>query len=225
MKVSLEECLLRISFEEPQKTLSWAIYGGGKNLSDTILWIQVSREDLSLSVDPKQWITNYLYQRNFPDAVAMLTSANVTLFQDIERWNETFSVRCISTVGLTNALRVGDPPAREMLRLGTINLLCAISIPLSEEAHLEALSIAAEARTAAVLNAHLPSTESGHLATGTGTDCIVVSAPASGFENNLTYYAGKHTPLGSLIGRAVYDSVQLGVEQWKIDSENQRRNH
>lgn len=58
---------------------------------------------------------------------------------------------------------------------GTINLLVHINNPLSVAAHIEAMSIAAEARTAAIIELGL--TVGGRAATGTGTDCIAVSAP------------------------------------------------
>jgi adenosylcobinamide amidohydrolase len=110
-------------------------------------------------------------------------------------------------VGVHNALRVGDAP-RVAEPAGTINLLCQISRPLSKEAALEALSIATEARTAAVLESGIPSVESGKPATGTGTDCIVIAAPQRG---EALHYVGKHTPAGHLIGTSVLEAVRSGL--------------
>ena len=109
--------------------------------------------------------------------------------------------------------RVGDAPgANAMAPVGTINLLCAVSVPLSEEAALEALSIAVEARTAAVLEARHPSRRSGAPATGTGTDCVVLAWPEPVAPPAV--FAGKHTALGHVIGRAVGDCVRAGVADW-----------
>ncbi|HYC21958.1 MAG TPA: adenosylcobinamide amidohydrolase, partial [Candidatus Bathyarchaeia archaeon] len=110
-----------------------------------------------------------------------------------------------------NALRAGDPPD-DGQRVGTINLLCCVSTPLAEEALVEALAIAAEARAAAVLDASVASRSTGRPATGTGTDCIVVAAPGlDGGES----FAGKHTLVGHLIGCAAGDATRQGVEAWK----------
>jgi adenosylcobinamide amidohydrolase len=124
----------------------------------------------------------------------------------------------VATVGLGNALRVGDPalPAAS----GTINLLCRLSVPLSPTAALEALTIAAEARTVAVREAALPSRRSGRFASGTGTDCIVLAAPVGPAG---AAYAGKHTAIGQVIGAAVGDAVARGIEDWLADQRAEPR--
>src|SRR5207237_10770827 len=73
------------------------------------------------------------------------------------------------------------------------------------------LGLAAEARTAAVLEARVPSRRTGKPATGTGTDCIVVAAPDAGAR---LAYAGKHTPIGALAGGVVREAVERGVRRW-----------
>jgi adenosylcobinamide amidohydrolase len=107
-------------------------------------------------------------------------------------------------VGFGNALRVGDPPISPM-SVGTINILCHVSTPLTDGGLLEVMSLVAEARTVAVLAHRVRSTVTGQLATGTGTDCIAVSCPATGAEP--TNYAGKHTLIGHLVGQATLEAV------------------
>jgi adenosylcobinamide amidohydrolase len=114
-------------------------------------------------------------------------------------------------VGLGNALRAGDAPGPAG-RIGTINVVCHVSVALCDEAMLEALALAAEARTLAVHEAGIASRLSGKSASGTGTDCIVIAAPVAGEPFR---YAGKHTVIGHLIGRTVHDAVRCGVEQWQ----------
>jgi len=77
----------------------------------------------------------------------------------------------------------------------------------------EALGVATEARTAAVLDGRVPSrrASSGSLATGTGTDCIVVAAPEAGPSLR---WVGKHTLAGALLGGAVREAVARGVRRW-----------
>lgn len=76
---------------------------------------------------------------------------------------------------------------------------------LSEAARLEALSIAAEARTAGIMDLGL--TRNGRIVTGTGTDCIVVASPCGGPD---APFAGLHTDIGVSLGLAIYDAVTAG---------------
>ena len=78
------------------------------------------------------------------------------------------------------------------------------------EAQLEALALAAEARTLAVREAGIASTRTGLPASGTGTDCIVIAAPDAPHDQ-CAAYAGKHTALGHVIGAAVHDATRLGI--------------
>ena len=83
---------------------------------------------------------------------------------------------------------------------------------LTQAALIEALSIATQARTAAVMDAqfNLPT----GIATGTGTDCIAVAAPG-----RPTRPSPACTPTsGAAIGRAVYTAVAEGTTRWLAKS-------
>lgn len=209
---------LLVRFTSPQEVLSWAVWGGGRGRSRTVAWYQVTAEDLKPPVDPQQFLREKLQERSLLEAVGLLTSADLEAYTDVEKSLGELSVHTIATVGLRNALRAGDP-ARALSPVGTINLLVHVSQPLSEEASVEALAVAVEARTAALLKAQIPSTETGLPATGTGTDCVVVASPleagARETSSPVLRYAGKHTEVGSLIGAAVLEAVQRGIELWK----------
>jgi adenosylcobinamide amidohydrolase len=84
---------------------------------------------------------------------------------------------------------------------------CALEAP----ALVEVCALAAEARTAALLERRVPSRRTGAPATGTGTDCIVVAAPD---EERGERWAGKHTRLGALVGVAVREAIGRGVDAW-----------
>ncbi len=213
MNVIRKERWLIVSFSKPQVALSWAIHGGGITQAQTIAWCQVTNQELKPPVDAKQFLKHSLVEEGIPDAIGMLTSADLSFYHDVTRIREGIEARCIATVGMTNALRIGDPPAQAG-HAGTINLLCAVSVPLSIPALAEALSLAVEARTTAVMEAALPSIQSGLPATGTGTDCVVLACPEDAVAPKADY-AGKHTVLGSLIGEAVYEAVESGLKIWK----------
>jgi len=199
---------LIVRFAEPHRVLSWAIVGGGKRIVDAVAWYQVTAEELAPPVNPGDFLQSRLKEASLKKAVGLLTSADLDAYAESEKKAEGITVRSVATVGVQNALRVGDPP-RAAEPVGTINLLTQISVPLSKEAFLEALSIATEARTAALLESGVLSKESGMPATGTGTDCIVIAAARSG---EMLSYAGKHTFLGHLIGACVIEAVRSGLE-------------
>lgn len=205
---------LIVGFARPQMALSWAIVGGGRRRVRTVAWHQVDEAELRPPVDPRRLLRRRLAEAGIADAVGLLTSRSLDAYVDVERSHGGWSARSIATVGLSNALRVGDPPGVAG-RIGTVNLLCSVSGALTEGALVEALAIAAEARTLAILEASLPSRVSGLPATGTGTDCIVVSAP---LEGEPAAYAGKHTAIGHLVGLAVTEAVRRGVEAWKAEN-------
>ena len=93
-----------------------------------------------------------------------------------------------------------------------------IDAGLTETAQLEALSIAVQARTAAVMEVGLH-LDTG-LATGTGTDCAALACdPGEG------RYAGLHTALGEAIGAATRQAVAAAAADWILwrDAERIRR--
>jgi adenosylcobinamide amidohydrolase len=107
-------------------------------------------------------------------------------------------------------LRAGDAPGAAR-PVGTINLLCAISRPLSDRAMVEAMALCAESRAVAVIESGALSLRSGLAASGTGTDCQVIAAPEGGEPLE---FVGKHTDAGHLIGRVVLSAVTAGVLAW-----------
>jgi adenosylcobinamide amidohydrolase len=201
---------LTVRFATHQRMLSWAIVGGGRNRTRDVAWLQIRDGDLRPPLDAREFLHQRLRERGLEDAVGLMTSASVATYTDqCVRWGD-FSARCIATVGMGNALRAGDPPGTAA-RIGTINLLCALDHPLVEDAHLETLALAAEARALAVREAEIPSTRSGEPSSGTGTDCIVIAAPD---QHGGARYAGKHTELGHVLGAAVYAAVSHGLVRW-----------
>jgi adenosylcobinamide amidohydrolase len=207
---------LVVNFDCPHRVASWAIAGGGIGTANVVAWRQVAERELRPPVDPARWLRARMREAGIEGAVGMLTS------RDLDAWVEASSecararAHCIATVGLGNALRAGDPPG-PFARIGTINILCRVETPLTHQALLEGLAIATEAKVAAVLEAGVVSRRSGLPATGTGTDCVVVAAPLG---RSPSPYAGKHTEIGAVIGRAVRDAVDAGVRGCRAPRED-----
>ena len=211
LHLDLSQRWLTWHFAEPQRTASWAIVGGGLRTASSVAWHQITDACLRPPVNPVTLLQDRLQERGLGQAVGLLTSCSVAHYAQATVCCGAWTARCVVTVGLGNALRAGDLPGPTG-RIGTINLVCQVSHGLTDEASLEALALCAEARTLAVREAHIASTRSGALASGTGTDCIVVASPAAAQPRER--YAGKHTGLGHAIGKAVYDATQHGVAGW-----------
>lgn len=203
LSVCVERPWLTVEVQPGFRALSFAPYRSGDVTCDRIAWREVRDDDLTPGFDALAWLADEVSHES---SVAMLTSRNVEKY--IRRQVVTCDVRAevIATVGLSNAERVGVRRTQST-RVGTINIAVVVSVGLTMSARMEAMSIAASARTAAVLDAEI-ALESG-LATGTGTDCIVVASPEGPVE-----FAGMHTDVGEAVGGAVYGAVSVGVSSW-----------
>ena len=210
--VALRERWLVVTFGAPVRACSWAIVGGGLVDTRHVAWLEVRDVDLRPPVDPQQLLVDRLHAEGIGGAVGLMTSRQVSTHSDVSSVSGGVDARCVATVGLGNALRAGDP-AGVAGRIGTINVLVHVDAPLSDAALLEAIAIATEAKAAVVLEAGVRSRRTGRPATGTGTDCIVVTS-ALAASRSRTRYAGKHTSVGAAIGAAVEGAVGEGVARW-----------
>lgn len=213
IQLSEDQRFLEVDFGAPQRTLSWAVIGGGLGQHRRVVWHFVRREELDERTDPVVLFQSRLKERDYTDAVGLLTARYLAPYAEADVEVAGVTARTVATVGLGNALAVGDP-VNVPEPVGTINLLCHVSVPLSDEALLEAMSLVVEARTAALLSFEVQSTVSEVMATGTGTDCVVMACPTG--ETPLIY-AGKHTAVGSAIGASVLFAMRAATERWLLD--------
>ncbi len=207
MSVTLSRPWLSMDLKGPHRVLSWSLTRPGFVTADTILWREVRNADLPRDLDVESWLRAELAARGTPDAVTLLTSRDLDAFEVAGAQVEDVTAQAVATVGLSNAERVGTRLERSGKGWGTINVALQVSCPLADAALIELVSIVAQARTAAII-------EAGHdlptgRATGTGTDCIAVAAPPGDQP-----FAGMHTPVGEAAGRAAYQAVKQGVTVW-----------
>ncbi len=196
----------------PEQILSWAVVGGGRAVSQHVAWYQVMDDELRPPVDAAEFFQARLAERGLEGAVGLLTSASLDRHAVVQRSYGGVAATAVVTVGMGNALCIGDEPGASG-RIGTINILCRTSLPLSAEAGMEAMSLVTEARTAAVLDSGVLSRRSARPATGTGTDCIAVASPLARAGQR---YAGKHTALGHVVGAAVFEAVAQSLAAWQL---------
>lgn len=205
MRLTLTRPWLIADLGQPMQVLSFAPCRPGLVTASRILWRQVDNADLPPDCDAESWLAAQMHGQAATRDVGMMTSCDIGRFRQMR----SGPVHCVATTGLGNAERIGhrrrsgpDPTG-----YGTINMALKISLGLSHRALIEALTIAASARTAAMIQAALPLPAG--LATGTGTDCIAIAAPRGDMP-----YAGMHTDLGEAIGRAAFDAVLTGARDW-----------
>ena len=89
-------------------------------------------------------------------------------------------------------------------RVGTINIVVAVPVRLSEAALVNAVATATEAKVQALY-------ETGVRATGTASDAIVVHCPTDGTAET---YGGPRSAFGARIARAVHAAVLTGARFW-----------
>ncbi|TGK38720.1 adenosylcobinamide amidohydrolase [Leptospira andrefontaineae] len=211
-EIEVSETWLELQLSRPHSSLSWAVVGGGYISTNKVYWLKVSNSDLSPEIIPEEFYRNRLVDKGEKEEVlGFMTSASLLNYSVSEKSLEGLHVRSIATVGLGNAVRVGDIP-KQNKKIGTINLLVQTSETLTLSASIEAISIASEARTLAVLESEILIQNENNFATGTGTDCIGIISPTG--ESSIDY-VGKHTVFGHLIGATAYEAITQGIHKWK----------
>jgi adenosylcobinamide amidohydrolase len=193
--------------------LSWAPLGGGSGRARVIVNHQVESGDRAATEHPERYLKRLMDLLGFKAAlaVAMMTGVPMRKASHVTVRRGSMVVSAWCTAGCSNALRIGDCAGRNP-SAGTINIVVALNQPLSPPAMAEALAMATEARVAAVYDTGVASIRTQRPATGTGTDCIVVTSPIC---EHTHMYCGKHTLLGELIGRAVIRSCANALRRWR----------
>ncbi len=102
--------------------------------------------------------------------------------------------------------RSGEAPAdvpAAPFRPGTVNIVVAVPVPLSDAALVNAVATATEAKVQALLDAGLD-------CSGTPTDAVCVIAPEPGTEGGEPF-AGPRSTWGARIARAVHGAALAGA--------------
>ena len=155
------------------------------------------------------------------DCVGLMTAVPMTQLVTHREERDELWVEGFATVGVTNAVRAGEPVRRVQgepsgATAGTINLILVTNGCLAVPAMVGAVQVATESKTGVLRDHAVPSWTGLAGATGTGTDAVVV---ASALRRNGPWlpYAGTHTEIGSMIGRVVADCLLQGLAlaaQW-----------
>ncbi len=202
---------LVLDFTEPQRVLSTldgergGIVCAGNHFSPPPGWALGH----ALGLDALRERICRVIGRETATAAFLFTGADMDhLSVQVERFQE-MTVAALVTAGVrSNAVRASRDPGR-YYELGTINVLLLTNTRLTPRAMSRAVITATEAKTAALQDLDVRSSEDSrvHQATGTGTDnVLVVEGRGPGID-----LAGGHTRMGELLARAVSRGVQEAV--------------
>jgi len=199
-------------FAEPWNIVSWAVANGGWQRVQQVAWLYLRLHEIAEVQDIEGWMRGEMHREELAGAVGFMTSRRALEWVETEAVEADARAWAVGTVGLSNRLRAGDGVS--VRECGTINLLVCCSQALTVEAALEASCLVSEAKALAMVESGERSVQSGLAASGTGTDCIAVAWPVHGERLR---YAGKHTAVGSAMGRAAFDLVAEGIRVWRAE--------
>ena len=209
------------------RVLSSAPKGGGLRTTRHILNHQVVPRPVQITTSganaaPIRWEDPARYLRRLAlalgadgDCVGLMTAVPMTQLVTGREAQDGLWVECYATVGVTNAVRAGEPPLRETgegknRTAGTINLILITNACLSASALVGAVQVATESKTGLLRDYAVRSWTGRPGATGTGTDAVVVACALQG-RGPWTPYAGTHTEIGSMIGRVTAGCLIQGL--------------
>lgn len=230
--IRFQRPLLVARFAAPQRMVSWSLNRPGFVEADEVAWLEVRNTDLTTDCDPVDWFRDRLEAAHLSQAVGMMTSRDVTHHHFAMRQVEDAQACCLVTLGLNNGECVGarfpltafstgaveqtSAEDNKAGRIGTVNILVAVNLPLTDAALLEASSIVVQARTRAILDIGFRRPGNDEAVSGTGTDCVVMASPLA-LPQAQNPYAGLHTAMGEAIGAATRAAVQEAGTVWMAD--------
>jgi iron complex transport system ATP-binding protein len=217
-KIQIDERMLRrtnefIELKAPShlRTMSSGVIGSGTGWHHTFVNRHVDK-DYNCS-DHRKEMADFLKEKGFEpsETVGMMTAVILedVSFKHIE--GTGFSVFVLVTAGVGNAIDCSKSEQHTFDQVpGTINTWIFVNGELTEEAFIQSIMTATEAKAKALHDLSVIDGVTGTIATGTSTDSILIAATQTG---EVLEYAGTITPLGKLIGKAVYECTAEGIRK------------
>ncbi len=232
--VIASDYVLQIQFKEKRSVLSTCAANGGfqTNLTGVYNYDSSHNQTIysNMKADTIEEHMNVISRElgfDYRTTCGMCTSAQMKNVAIKEAVFRSVTVTAIVTAGIDiNGGRAGDPASwfeeDGLIHLleGTINIILVIDANLPDGVLATALMTATEAKVAAIQELLLPSKYSMGLATGSGTDKVIIIASPNAKE--CLTDAGKHSKLGELIGTTVIAAVKEALyKQTSVDYERQ----
>lgn len=209
----IEQAYVKLQTTIPLRAVSSAVHNAGIGWFDTFLNRSVS--PYYMSYDMEVELVEFMEEHQFSptSTVIMLTAVDMKLVTMNEYETPYGSMFVVVTAGVGNAVDVSrafereDPPY-----IGTINTWVIINGNLTDEAFIQAMMTATEAKTKALQHEEIKDSQTGTLATGTATDSLLVAATQKGEQ---IPYAGSVTEIGKVIGKGVFETTVQAIRKYK----------
>lgn len=215
--IQIEKEYVALSVDKPVKVVSSAMHNAGVGMYSHLVNRSVAYDYDCM--DAHSDLANFLEEKGFPtkQSVAMMTAV-FTHHAVVRAYDyEGTSIVVVITAGLGNAVDITRAFHREdKMHAGTINTWVIVNGELSDEAFFQAMISATEAKSKALFNENIIDSTTGTIATGTSTDSLLIAATQSGPFHQ---YAGPITPLGTLVGYAVYETMRIAIAGYKAYKE------
>lgn len=214
---------LIVKFTPPRRVISSAVRGGGIGWAEAVINHQVSDSCLNSKKgkpffqqweDPSRTLGKVANRLGISGrCVGLMTGVDLEHLVVTREHAGGMWVEGFFTIGVTNAVRAGEPASdiSQVTQPGTINIILVTNVKFAMPALVGAVVVAAESKTAKLIEERISSSSRSGLATGTGTDSIVIAMG----EGPRLRYSGTHTKIGELIGRVVARGVGQGLEMIK----------
>lgn len=209
---------VKFSFNQPLKTISSAVHNAGLGWYDTFLNRIVSPDYHmdNVSEENEQFLVSHDF--SLTNTVVMMTAVapERAVIKSVSQ--NDIEVIIAVTAGVGNAVDASKSYLRDgRPYIGTINTWLIINGKLTDEAFYQAMMTATEAKAKALADAQVFDKISETIATGTGTDSLLVAATQVGEHYR---YAGTITKLGQVIGRGVYEVTMEAIEKYRNTNRN-----
>ncbi|MFG6147761.1 adenosylcobinamide amidohydrolase [Halobacillus sp. B23F22_1] len=208
LQVSKEKLLFQT--KRPLKTFSSAVVGAGFGWYQNFVNYHVEK---SFRCDsPERFMKGKFREWKLPEheTLAMMTAAYVTNYAKRYVYENDFTLLVIVTAGTSNAVDVLHGAKHGFIAApGTVNTWVFVEGELSEQAFIQGVVTATEAKTKAFSDCKITDQLTGTKATGTSTDSILIASSQTGQH---VEYAGPVTPLGRTIGRTVFEATVEAIE-------------
>lgn len=209
---NITEDYIELTVTQPLKVVSSAVHNAGIGWYDTLLNRSIAW-DYNIELVAEETL-QFLQERQFAptSTVVMLTAVQTktAAIRSFEAAN--CSIIVMVTAGVGNSIDVTRAYEREDAPyIGTINTWVIVNGKLSDEAFIQAMITATEAKTKALQEKSITDAKTGTIATGTATDSLLIAATQHGAD---LPYAGPITELGKLIGRGVFETTVQAIDYY-----------
>ena len=217
-------CLV-VPFQGKRKVMSTSMHNGGYREDLTAIYNHdvnpgVGRLDEHKYQDPDA-LKDFMEESLGLDYHKTANMATIVSMEDAvisSRSYDELSVTAVATASAElNAIRVGQGATSyeksgeyTMLRPETINIMVFTNADMTPGCMARTIVTATEAKTAVLQELIAGSNRTSEIATGTGTDNVMVVANPE--SDNLLTYGGGHGKLGELVGVTVMEAVRASLE-------------